>query len=198
MRASRLFVPLGILVIGVVSALPFRQAPAERLEVQPPAVVPVALPIRRQESPLELAQAQEISPASGFFSASERVPETPKLPSASDVSAERLNVAPPPAMPIAFQPIAEGLKPTSWKPKPPVDIRPKPKPRPYRLRDGDTLEGLAERFLGDRLRAEEIFEGNRQLLERPDLLPVGKEILLPARDHAVEVERARVGEGADE
>jgi nucleoid-associated protein YgaU len=92
-----------------------------------------------------------------------------------------MNVAPPPAMPIAFHPISEELKPTSWKPTPPVVEAPMPKPRKYVLRDGDSLERLAERLLGDRTRAEEIFAMNRHVLSREDLLPVGKEIVLPLR-----------------
>jgi len=54
--------------------------------------------------------------------------------------------------------------------------------RTYRLRDGDTLESIAERYLGNRERAEELFALNRQALSRPDLLPVGTTIQIPPRE----------------
>lgn len=67
--------------------------------------------------------------------------------------------------------------------------KPPGKPRPYRLRDGDTLEKIAERFLGSRERAGEIFEANRDALARPDLLPVGVTIVVPPREQAGDLER---------
>ena len=60
--------------------------------------------------------------------------------------------------------------------------RPQSPPRPYRLRDGDTLESIAERLLGNGARASEIFEANRGVLARPDVLPVGVMIVLPPRE----------------
>jgi nucleoid-associated protein YgaU len=51
----------------------------------------------------------------------------------------------------------------------------------YHLRDGDTLEKLAERYLGSRDRAIEIYEANREVLPKPDLLPVGTAITIPPR-----------------
>jgi nucleoid-associated protein YgaU len=44
----------------------------------------------------------------------------------------------------------------------------------HRIKDGDTLPRLAERYLGSASRAEEIFRQNQQVLPAPDLLPVGK------------------------
>jgi nucleoid-associated protein YgaU len=51
--------------------------------------------------------------------------------------------------------------------------------RKHRIRDGDTLPVLARRYLGDAARANEIFEANRQLLSRPDILPLGKVLQIP-------------------
>ena len=52
-------------------------------------------------------------------------------------------------------------------------------PRPYRIRDGDTLESIAERYLGDPNRAGEIYERNRSLLPQPNILPLGQTLLIP-------------------
>lgn len=48
------------------------------------------------------------------------------------------------------------------------------------IQDGDTLEEIALRNYGDRSLAEFLFERNRRILKYPDLLPVGKEIVLYA------------------
>ena len=42
--------------------------------------------------------------------------------------------------------------------------------------------------LGNRERAGEIFDLNKSLLARPDLLPVGLTIMLPPRENAVVLE----------
>ncbi|MGE0610185.1 MAG: LysM peptidoglycan-binding domain-containing protein [Pirellulales bacterium] len=56
-----------------------------------------------------------------------------------------------------------------------------PKLRTHRVHDGDTLEKLARRYLGDSSRAAEIMEANRDLLCSPDLLPIGLELRIPAQ-----------------
>jgi nucleoid-associated protein YgaU len=50
------------------------------------------------------------------------------------------------------------------------------------LTDGDSLERLAQQYLGDAARAEEIYALNRDVLPAPDLLPLGRIIRLPPRD----------------
>lgn len=60
-----------------------------------------------------------------------------------------------------------------------------PSPRPvaigrHLIQDGDTLEEIALRNYGDPSLAEFLFERNRRILKYPDLLPVGKEIVLYA------------------
>lgn len=189
MRALRLSVALGVIFVGLCAAWPFRQSAPER--PAPPIAAPVELTLRRPDAPLELTLRCETSPA---HSIAARGLDNTDGQTAHSVPSERLpelsNLAPPPAMPIAFQPIAENMRPTSWKPSLAVAPQPSSKTRPYRLRDGDTLERLAERFLGDGSRADEIFATNRHLLTRPDLLPVGVEIVLPPRQSASSLEPA--------
>ncbi len=52
--------------------------------------------------------------------------------------------------------------------------------RTHRIVDGDTLPDLAQRYLGDKSRAMEIFEANRHILPSPEILPIGQEIQIPA------------------
>jgi nucleoid-associated protein YgaU len=53
------------------------------------------------------------------------------------------------------------------------------KPRRHKIADGDTLAGLAERYLGSRDRYLEIFEANRDVLSSPELLPIGVTLKIP-------------------
>jgi nucleoid-associated protein YgaU len=53
--------------------------------------------------------------------------------------------------------------------------------RTHRIVDGDTLRRLAQRYLGNAERFGEIYEANRDVLNNPDLLPIGKVLRLPER-----------------
>ena len=47
------------------------------------------------------------------------------------------------------------------------------------VHQGDSLDRLAARYLGDEARALEIFDLNRDVLENPHLLPIGAELRIP-------------------
>jgi nucleoid-associated protein YgaU len=101
-------------------------------------------------------------------------------------------LAPPPALPEAFQPAAPAsTAPSSaavWQPPRRPIFRKDQLPRKHRVRDGDNLENLAERFLGSAARANEIYAANSSLLSTPDLLPIGKTIVIPPRITGAELE----------
>ncbi len=50
----------------------------------------------------------------------------------------------------------------------------------HRVRDGDSLEQLAAKYLGDPDRAEEILLWNCDRIDDPAMLPLGVELLIPA------------------
>jgi nucleoid-associated protein YgaU len=189
-RASRILVACGVVLLGLCAALPFRQPrPVFQAAAERP-FLPLSLTLRRPEVPLELAPKNDISPAVGLeaiAASSAARPSDSRVP-ATDRSPDLRNLAPPPALPVSFQPLGERPPASDWHPEPPLAARPMAKARRYRLRDGDTLEKLAERFLANRERAAEIFEANRDVLARPDLLPVGVTIVLPPRETAEELE----------
>lgn len=54
----------------------------------------------------------------------------------------------------------------------------------HRIVDGDSLENLADRYLGAAALAIEIYQANRSLLPDPHLLPIGVEITIPPRGSA--------------
>jgi phage tail protein X len=196
-RASRVLIAFGVVLVGLCAALPFRQSTPSLAPVSRP-VVPLALTLRQPASPLELAPKNDVSPAVGLEAIAASV-----APAASDprvLAAERSpdlkNLAPPPALPVSFQPLAERPPASDWRPeRPPLPAKPAAKPRRYRVRDGDTLEKLAERFLANRERAAEIFEANRHVLARPDLLPLGVTIILPSRESTEELEPVKQSAG---
>jgi nucleoid-associated protein YgaU len=55
-------------------------------------------------------------------------------------------------------------------------------PRLHRIVDGDTLSKLAAEYLGGSERYLEIFALNRDILNNPDLLPIGKTLRIPSAD----------------
>jgi phage tail protein X len=174
-----LFLAVAIVLLGLCAALPFRQEkPINAPPRERPA--PLALTLRRPDSPLELAPRIDVSPAEGLRREEPGVRrQEPGQPFAA--VPDPTSLVPLPALPVSFQP-SVSPQPNDWRPEAIVNMpRPKAQPRPYRLRDGDTLEKIAERLLGDRNRASEIFELNQGVLARPDLLPVGVTIMLPPR-----------------
>lgn len=82
--------------------------------------------------------------------------------SAGHVQVQSPTDGPPPAEAEAPTPRTE----TSKIPERPEELF-------HEVRDGDTLESLATRYLGSPDRAGEIFEANRESLQSADLLPIG-------------------------
>ncbi|MEW4453981.1 LysM peptidoglycan-binding domain-containing protein [Bremerella sp. JC817] len=62
--------------------------------------------------------------------------------------------------------------------------------REHRVRDGDSLESIAEKYLGDPLLAEAIYRANRAQLDSPDLLPIGVTLSIPDARTAMAPEAA--------
>ena len=75
---------------------------------------------------------------------------------------------------------AMSISATTMRPTQTLEDR-RPTLREHRIVDGDSLQGLAQRYLGDSLRAEEIYELNRDRLRDPNILPVGKRLRIPQR-----------------
>lgn len=53
----------------------------------------------------------------------------------------------------------------------------------YTVEFGDTLSGISERFLGSQSRFREIYEANKDRMDSPDRLRVGKAIRIPRATH---------------
>jgi hypothetical protein len=85
--------------------------------------------------------------------------------------------APPPATPASQAPpayVPPAYVPPAYNPPPAV------LERTHIVVDGDTLTDIAEHYLGSGKRYNEIFAANRDLLQHPDLLPIGARLRIPA------------------
>ena len=84
----------------------------------------------------------------------------------------------------------------SSKAKPLLQI---PLGRKHTIRDGDSLEGLAEKYLGRKDRYLEIFAANRNVLFSPEQLPIGVIVKIPAQEPSPKVfpEKKASGERSD-
>src|SRR5690606_34169520 len=55
------------------------------------------------------------------------------------------------------------------------------------VQSGDTLSGIAQKYLGSSARFEEIYEANRDLLKNPNDLRVGMKLKIPPRERTADV-----------
>jgi nucleoid-associated protein YgaU len=183
--AKRVILGVGIMLLGALAALPFRRDAAPE-----PALVADA-------SDNVLSLSQGVSLQMPGQQATVPLPARPNPPSPAEVPEEASQedqtersvqadvaaLAKPPALPDQYRPL---FKPMSVDDRsghvatpPAAPARPA---RRHTIHDGDTLESLAVRYLGDSQRASEILELNRQVLSDPQLLPIGVSILIPPRD----------------
>ena len=204
MRASRLLLAFVVLAAGLCAALPFQHRHVPRAAATPPDS-PLELNLRATDSNHQLTAVGGISPATDLDALAAINPAPAATANHALSSRPDLrDLAPPPPLPISFQsrPASSGQAANEWRPGPALTALyrrlavPPDQTRAYRVRDGDTLESIAERFLGSRERADEIFARNRNVLTAPDLLPVGATIRLPPREnseaaHLTPAERSR-------
>ena len=193
---SKVALAITLLAVGVFGALLFRRGHpvhAPSAESQPAATIPA--PLALEESPAAtsrlVGRIEPLTPADPDLLPAGITPLAPltgddSLPALDDeyhspqaVDGELAAVDPAVDPDVAAQAIghtadgAEGQveeEDGEW--------------RLHRVADGDTLTSLAERYLGDRSRHQEIYELNRELLPDPNVLPIGAELRLP-RDSVV-------------
>src|SRR5262249_40014273 len=168
-RAKRIYIAIGVLVAGLLAAWPFRQDVPRRNEI-PPGPVPLELMLRGPEVALSVSPPSDQSPAAGLVPASSRAPAgagstAAAKPSESRPSLEQLT--PLPELPVSFHSsvdsgpkLSAGMAPAERGSDldPAADAEKTPRAiqrrsRIHYVRDGDSLESLAERFLGSRERA---------------------------------------------
>jgi hypothetical protein len=85
----------------------------------------------------------------------------------------------PPA--VARSPVHEPLLPSANEQAATEQPKPGPLWRKHRIVEGDTLNALAERYLGDASRSGEIHVANLDRLANAEILPLGVTLLIPPR-----------------
>jgi nucleoid-associated protein YgaU len=182
--AKRVLYGVGTMILGVLAALPFRRDAA----LEPTLVADngdnvlslsqgVSLQVPGQQATVPL-------PARPAPPSPHEIPEDANQQAANQEGTERsvqedvAALAKPPALPDQYRPL---FKPATDEDRSGRVAAPAQRLRRHTIHDGDTLEGLAVRYLGDSQRAGEILELNRQVLADPQLLPIGVAIAIPPR-----------------
>lgn len=200
-RDHKLGLALGVLVIGFAAALCFPRQPAgptASLELKDPAPLDAGielLPVRAYTD----AEAGPTAAAIPGGARAEPRPET-ALPGSRSAAAElELFAGPPePIRPVANRTGLPVPDASAWSPVAPGgDARPSSAPSAaaseaipgtpgegsngmrYTVKSGDTLSGLAGRFLGSTQRYLEIYEANRDVLESPNAIRAGLVLTIP-------------------
>jgi len=176
-----------LLGVGIISAVTFRRPE----NVPPPATLPVEADATSAPSG-EGGASEPAGPRSHLVGRIDLLDaaDAPHVDGASSVAAhDASETSEPPAMSSRF--LDAGLSFSPWDgtgPVGPTDRAPRPvvsaqedkQPTTHTIRDGDTLDGIAEQYFGDRDRVRELYEANRDVLHGPDLLPIGVELRIPS------------------
>jgi phage tail protein X len=183
-HTKRLTLSLGIIALGICAALPFRRtvspettwmADAANNQLSLGEGVSLQMPGQTMSAPLQS------KPPAPWTVEGEQNGEQPMagLPADANLAAQTN----PPALPDQYHPL---FKPAlasdnSGRVVPPGGRQTPPrKPvKTHTIHDGDTLESLAVRYLGDVQRAGDILAANRDVLSDPQLLPIGVAIVIP-------------------
>jgi nucleoid-associated protein YgaU len=172
-RRNKLIVVTAVLVVGAGLALEFRKTGAD------PSTAPVA-PRHApsgDDSAVSVAASQPTAVTeqkTAFDGGIQPGVDRPAAPTDSSAALGPITAGGP--QPTVTSPTA-GL-PRSDLPM--VDLN-SPE-RTHKIVDGDTLPGLAQRYLGRADRYQELFECNRDVLKNPEILPIGAELRIPSSD----------------
>lgn len=167
MRSRQALIAAALVVAtGLGIALLFRQSPPADAD---PARSAAGVQHRVEDGPLLMEVRSASPPASP--------PEQIVPPSKPSEPSPRIS-----GLPLfeggnaAVPRIAQRYPPAAKNPPAPLaaEVR-------HRVKDGDTLASLAERYLGNADRAPALFEANRDVLSDPDLLPIGAVLKIPSR-----------------
>lgn len=201
----KLLILVGILLVALVAAAPFLRPPEDPADApeSPQAASPkLHLAASQDGETFDLSVIADENVGSPHIDAPQRPAvirdqREPELDSALDQPDKPL---PLPELPDDFSTsLADERIASAGEPHRPANVRddesapaapsvvnepasPEDSPaalRRHTVRDGETLESLAARLLGDAKYAEEIYRLNRERLPRRDLLPIGVELLIP-------------------
>jgi len=187
-RDTKIGLALAILLIGFGGALCFPRHGAEdpiAIELEGTAELDRAielLPVRAYTETHTTLPLQDVELTVSSESGGLDFPESPAF-APRDIHSLDVNQGPlPPSAPnpivaTALLPEQGGAAATKLQTKPALD---EPELVYHVVKPGETLSGLASRYLGSVARYPEIFEANRDILETPDDLRLNMRLRIPA------------------
>lgn len=177
MQSAQLKVVGGVVVVGLLAALPFArlEQPTPSPNAQPEAASPGL-----QSVPLYLPAETSSSPAVGLRD-HDPPPAAPPIVAVAAASGHSHleDNGIPPAMPDQYQPLLENPRPV--EPRVLHVEQSPPQVRTHRVVDGDTLARLAQRYWQDASLADALYAANKAVLASPDELPIGVVLSIPAK-----------------
>ncbi|MCH7753209.1 MAG: LysM peptidoglycan-binding domain-containing protein [Planctomycetes bacterium] len=177
-RAKKLLIVSFVLALGVGLAWPFRKsatmfAPAKHTDV-PGATVSASVTFKNQPIASSLG-AVDSTPALGRHVVAKMASTAENVSTAPSRTGFDLESQPSDGPSRTARPAYS--KNPSYSTT--ADDAAWPEEIVHIVHNGDTLEKLAERYLGDAGRALELFDLNRDQLANPHLLPIGAELRIP-------------------
>ncbi|MGO9114857.1 MAG: LysM peptidoglycan-binding domain-containing protein [Thermoguttaceae bacterium] len=176
----RLMTAAAVMLVGLGLALLFRRPSAESELPIPVQSDPLVL--RKQPDPRTFA----VGESSAAASQPHPLPAAPLEPRrlSPTIITPADQPAPPPELPKTYPNSVQPAS-TRWG-NSLSEMLPEAASAPptHKVIDGDSLGLLAERYLGSASRAMEIYEANRNVLARPEILPIGAELKIPRADQA--------------
>jgi nucleoid-associated protein YgaU len=200
-RLKKIVIVVFVLALGVGLAWPYRKS-ATRYAPDPPTVMPskaaggsVTVEKRPGKLPLRAVDSTSVRGkplAAKMASTGDNGPTTPfqkgfdlenhAVLVGQPISAQTPATARQHQSPVTSEAQNEDTRasrPAYSSSRVPSDEAAWPEELIHIVRNGDTLEKLAERYLGDADRALELFDLNRDQLANPHLLPIDAELRIP-------------------
>ena len=195
-RTRKLLIVSVVLALGIGLALPFRK---KAVEDQPAATTGTEqFALSDNSAPQQIVEQSRSTSLAQVQAKMTSMGEA-KQPVTSRMNRSGFDLVNHPAAqrglpqakqrPVAMQPVRQQAqyRPAASQPRPTyetiggLDSSEAEWPREvvHVVSDGDTLEKLAQRYLGDEARALEIFELNRNTLVNPHQLPIEAELRIP-------------------
>jgi len=171
-QGAKIAAAVAVMLAGFAVAMLFRLDSPRSAATEPAEGQPLVL--RKRIEPQLPQSAATRSPTGGLPPATATAAEHPSAGPSSPSA-----IAPPPSLARDYPhrnasdalrwPGAGGTRP------------PQPKVVTHKIVDGDTLQSLAEHYLGSADRHREIYDDNRNVLSSPELLPIGKKLKIVRR-----------------
>ena len=181
-RGVKIVLAFGVLLGGIGLAMFFRQPSAPSPSPKPASHDRLVL---RQQNEAGQAKPVAVGRLTAQIDPPEEVAPPPEAPQPSAAGPRGGEPGEPPPTLARSYPSFSGPPATS-----PATARAAERPGgeisegsagTHLIVDGDTLHGLAERYLGDADRYLEIYEANRDVLPSPEVLPIGARLRIPRR-----------------